>query len=103
MRKVNLSLKIGVLLSVVMVAALCVSGCWSAFSQQEQAQKEMLEKAQILAQEMDAVWTFFETTLYAVPLCSMKSQCAAPRERASMPSWPVPANRSRTSASRTWS
>ena len=61
MRKVNLSLKIGVLLSVVMVAALCVSGCWSAFSQQEQAQKEMLEKAQILAQEMDAVWTFFET------------------------------------------
>lgn len=61
MRKVSLSLKIAVLLSAVMVAALCVSGFWSAFSQQEQAQKEMLEKAQILAQEMDAVWTFFET------------------------------------------
>lgn len=61
MHKVSLRLKIAVLLSAVMVAALCISGFWSAFSQQEQAQKEMLEKAQILAQEMDAVWTFFET------------------------------------------
>ena len=44
-----------------MSATLIASGIWSAFSQQNQAEKEMLEKAQILAQEMDAVWTFFET------------------------------------------
>lgn len=61
MRRISLRLKFGVLFVIVTAAVLGVSGAWSMFSQESQAEKEMLEKAQILTQEMDAVWTFFET------------------------------------------
>ncbi|MEG2025997.1 MAG: DUF3365 domain-containing protein [Gordonibacter sp.] len=61
MKRVSLRLKFAVLFVVVIAAVLGVSIIWSTFTQQKQAEKEMLEKAQILAQEMDAVWTFFET------------------------------------------
>ena len=46
---------------LVVTVALGAAGVFSAVSQQRQAEKEMLEKAQVLAQEMDAVWAFFET------------------------------------------
>lgn len=61
MRKISLRLKFAVLFIVVTATVLAGSAAWSAMSQQEQAEKEMLEKAQILTQEMDAVWAFFET------------------------------------------
>lgn len=61
MKRVSLRLKFAVLFAAVISVALGASIFWSMFTQQKQAEKEMLEKAQILAQEMDAVWTFFET------------------------------------------
>ena len=61
MKRVGLRLKFAVLFILVVTVALGAAGLWSALSQQKQAEKEMLEKAQVLAQEMDAVWTFFET------------------------------------------
>lgn len=61
MKKASLRFKFAVLFVVVIVAALGLASYWSVRSQQEQSEKEMLEKAQVLAQEMDAVWTFFET------------------------------------------
>lgn len=60
MKKVSLRFKFAVLFAVVIVVALGLASWWSVRSQQEQSEKEMLEKAQVLAQEMDAVWTFFE-------------------------------------------
>lgn len=61
MKRVGLRLKFAVLFIMVVTVVLGAAGLWSALSQQKQAEKEMLEKAQVLAQEMDAVWTFFET------------------------------------------
>ena len=59
--KRGLRLKFAVLFVLVVTVALGAAGVFSAVSQQRQAEKEMLEKAQVLAQEMDAVWAFFET------------------------------------------
>ena len=56
MKRVGLRLKFAVLFIMVVTVVLGAAGLWSALSQQKQAEKEMLEKAQVLAQEMDAVW-----------------------------------------------
>ena len=60
-RRVSLRLKFAVLVIAVGAAVLGSSMMYSVYSQERQAEAEMLEKAQILAQEMDAVWAFFET------------------------------------------
>jgi signal transduction histidine kinase len=60
MKRTSLRLKFIVLLIVVIVVMLGVFVFWSNNAQQTQAEREMLEKAQILSREMDAVWEFFE-------------------------------------------
>jgi signal transduction histidine kinase len=60
MRRTGLRLKFIVLLTSVIVVMLGVFVLWSNNAQQAQAEREMLEKAQILSREMDAVWEFFE-------------------------------------------
>jgi signal transduction histidine kinase len=61
MKRVSLRSKFAVLFILVVTVALGAASVFSAVSQQRQAEKEMLEKAQVLAQETDAVWAFFET------------------------------------------
>lgn len=59
-KRISLRLKFFVLLLGVVVVMLCADIAVSNYSQQKQAETEMLEKAQILAQELDAFWTFME-------------------------------------------
>ena len=54
MKRVGLRLKFAVLFIMVVTVVLGAAGLWSALSQQKQAEKEMLEKAQVLAQDADA-------------------------------------------------
>lgn len=61
MKRISLRLKFAVLFIVVTTTVLGAYSIWSYSSQQKQAESEMREKAQILAQEMGAVWTFFQT------------------------------------------
>ncbi len=60
MKRISLRVKFAVLLLVSIVAMLGLFVSWNYVSQRNQAEREMLEKAQILASEMDAVWKFFE-------------------------------------------
>ena len=60
MRHVSLRIKFSVLFAAVVLVALPLYVVWNQHVQNERAQQEMLEKAQILTQEMDAVWQFME-------------------------------------------
>jgi signal transduction histidine kinase len=61
MRFVSLRIKLTVLFVIVMAMMLGLFIVWNNTAETAQAEKEMLEKAQILSQEMDATWEFFET------------------------------------------
>jgi hypothetical protein len=52
--------KITIFLIVLLVVAVALNVVWSSNSQRRQAEKEMLEKTQILDQEMRAVWDFID-------------------------------------------
>ena len=58
--RVNLPTKFAVLFVVIIAILLSANVAWSSYSQRQQAQREMLETAQILALEMDAIWDFME-------------------------------------------
>lgn len=60
MKRVGLRTKFIVLFAVVAIVSLPVSLVWIDHAQKDRAESEMLEKAQILTQEMDAVWEFME-------------------------------------------
>jgi signal transduction histidine kinase len=59
-RRVGLKLKFALLFMAVAIVAFGTSLTWSSYFQHAQAESEMLEKAQILSQEMEAVWDFME-------------------------------------------
>lgn len=48
------------LFAAVIVVLLVFNVLWRTYSQHEQTERELLEKAQVLATEMDAVWDFME-------------------------------------------
>ena len=82
--KRGLRLKFAVLFVLVVTVALGAAGVFSAVSQQRQAEKEMLEKAQVLAQEMDAVWRSSKrTSTSSKPTSKATTSCTAslPRSR----------------------
>lgn len=58
--RVNLPVKFAVLFVVIIAILLSANIAWSSYSQRQQAEREMLETAQILALEMDAIWDFME-------------------------------------------
>ncbi|MDR3053085.1 MAG: DUF3365 domain-containing protein, partial [Coriobacteriales bacterium] len=59
-KNVKIQFKITILLIVLLVIAVMLNVVWSSNSQRRQAEKEMLEKTQILDQEMRAVWDFID-------------------------------------------
>lgn len=60
MNKIKLRGKTTIMLIVLLVVAVALNVAWSDFTQREQAQEEMLEKARILTYEMSAVWEFMD-------------------------------------------
>ena len=60
MKKMKLRGKTAIVLIVLLVVAVALNVAWSDYTQREQAEAEMLEKARILSYEMDAVWEFMD-------------------------------------------
>lgn len=58
--KLSIRFKITVLFSALLVIVVSLNAVWSYTSQTAQAEKEMLEKTQILNQELKAVWEFVD-------------------------------------------
>jgi signal transduction histidine kinase len=58
--KLSIQLKITLLLSALLVLAVSLNVLWSYANQTAQAEREMLEKTQILNQELRAVWEFID-------------------------------------------
>lgn len=58
--KLRIQTKITVLLVAVLAIAVVANIAWSSYTQLQQAEKEMLEKTQILNIEMQAVWEFID-------------------------------------------
>lgn len=58
--RIRMQVKITVLLVALLVVAVVLNVAWSYESQTAQAKREMLEKTQILDQEMRAVWEFID-------------------------------------------
>lgn len=58
--RLSIKFKITVLLSALLVAAVTLNVLWSYANQTAQAEREMLEKTQILNQELRAVWEFID-------------------------------------------
>jgi signal transduction histidine kinase len=58
--KLRIQFKITVLLIALLILAVVLNIGWSNYIQTRQAEKEMLEKTQILNQEMRAVWEFID-------------------------------------------
>ena len=59
-KRVGLHAKFAVLFVVIVIVLLVISVAWSVTTQREQAEQQMLETAQVLALEVDAVWEFME-------------------------------------------
>lgn len=59
-RRANLYFKFAVLFVAVIAVLLGFNVAWRQHTQHEQTERELLEKAQVLAVEMDAVWDFME-------------------------------------------
>lgn len=60
MRRVKLRTKIIGLLVVFMLITLFANIVWSSANLRQQAEREMLEKTQILAAQMESSWEFIE-------------------------------------------
>lgn len=60
MKRIGLWVKFSVLLVSVLAVSLWISSTIFTNYQERQAEEEMLEKAQLLSREVDAVWNFFE-------------------------------------------
>jgi signal transduction histidine kinase len=59
-KRLGIQFKITVLLIAILLLAVILNIAWSNYTQTRQAEKEMLEKTQILNQEMKAVWEFID-------------------------------------------
>jgi signal transduction histidine kinase len=59
-RRLGLGIKFSILVIVTMLLMFAAYFAWRNQAEGAQAENEMLEKAQILSQEMDAMWDFFE-------------------------------------------
>lgn len=59
-RRIGLRVKLAGLLLVVLSVLMAATLGWRAVSLRAQAEREMLQNTQVLAQEMDAVWEFME-------------------------------------------
>ncbi|MDR2716348.1 MAG: DUF3365 domain-containing protein [Coriobacteriaceae bacterium] len=60
LKRTKIQFKISVLLIVLLAVAMAMNVAWSRYSQTRQAEIEMLEKTQILNQQMHAVWNFID-------------------------------------------
>lgn len=60
LKHLGLGTKFSILTVLSLLLVLVVYFLWSNEAEYSQAESEMLEKAQILSQEMDAMWDFFE-------------------------------------------
>jgi signal transduction histidine kinase len=58
--KIRTKTKIIVLLIAFLILAVSLNVAWSVYAQTKQAKEEMLEKTQVLDQEMRAVWDFID-------------------------------------------
>jgi signal transduction histidine kinase len=66
LKNLKIQFKISVLLIVLLVVSVTLNIAWSSNSQMRQAEKEMLEKTQILDQEMRAVWDFIDINQHRI-------------------------------------
>lgn len=62
----GLRFKIAIFIGAFVAVLMVVDALWNTHLQQEQAQKEAQEKAEVLAQEMRAVWDFIDLNQDAV-------------------------------------
>lgn len=60
MKRFSLHMKFAVLFTAVIVTLLAANVGWNSYVQERRAEREMLETAQVLARQMDAVWDFME-------------------------------------------
>jgi signal transduction histidine kinase len=60
LKGIKIQFKIIVLMMLLLVSAVVLEVVWSSWAQTRQAEREMLEKTQILDQEMRAVWDFID-------------------------------------------
>lgn len=58
MRSLRINVRIVVLLAVLFLVSLMLNIGWSHYAQMSQAEKELLEKSQIMSKQMLAVWDF---------------------------------------------
>ncbi|MDR2196717.1 MAG: DUF3365 domain-containing protein [Coriobacteriales bacterium] len=65
-KNLKIQFKISVLLIVLLVVSVALNVAWSSNSQIRQAEREMLEKTQILDQEMRAVWDFIDINQHRI-------------------------------------
>ncbi|MDR0514288.1 MAG: DUF3365 domain-containing protein [Coriobacteriaceae bacterium] len=65
-KNIKIQFKITVLLIGLLVASVILNVTWSSDSQMRQAEREMLEKTQILDQEMRAVWEFIDINQHRI-------------------------------------
>jgi signal transduction histidine kinase len=65
-KNLKIQFKISVLLIVLLMVSVAFNAAWSSTSQIRQAEKEMLEKTQILDQEMRAVWDFIDINQHRI-------------------------------------
>lgn len=56
--KVRLRTRFIILMVGILAVSLVLNLVWSSITQKDQAEKEMLEKAYVLSQQLDAVWEF---------------------------------------------
>ena len=65
MKHTGLGIKFSILIILTMLLMFAAYFFWTSEAERAQAEKEMLEKAQILSLEMDAVWDFFEANQHS--------------------------------------
>lgn len=58
MEFLRLRWKFVILMIALLISSLVVSIAWTSYTQKEQAENEMKEKAYVLVKQMDAVWSF---------------------------------------------
>ncbi|MDR2869105.1 MAG: DUF3365 domain-containing protein [Deferribacteraceae bacterium] len=58
MDRINLQTRFIILFAAVVIVGVSLYIVWSNYSQQQQVEKEMREKAYVLSQQLDAVWEF---------------------------------------------
>lgn len=60
LKSIRINLKIVIILVILLLLSLVLCVVWSNYSQNTQAEREMLEKSRIMAKQMSASWEFIE-------------------------------------------